>query len=630
MLLKKIKGPEDLKRLDQAELKDISCEIRDAIIERVALNGGHLASNLGAVDLTIALHYIFDSPRDKIIWDVGHQSYAHKILTGRAEEFSTIRQYNGISGFPKMNESPHDAFGTGHSSTSISSALGIVEARDQKGEDFNVVAVIGDGAMTAGLAFEGLNHAGHLKKKITVVLNDNDMSISPNVGALSAYLSKIMTGDLYTKVKKETKHLLERIPGVGDPVLRMAQMAEDTVKGFFVPGMLFEELGFEYVGPIDGHNIDLLIENLERFKDFPGPVLLHAITKKGKGYMPAEKSPCIFHGVGPFDIETGDPVSSQKATFCDVFGNSLVEFAKKDNRIVAITAAMTEGTGLSEFAKKFPKRFYDVGIAEAHAVTFAAGLASQGMKPVVAIYSTFLQRAYDEIVHDVCLQNLPVVFAIDRAGIVGEDGPTHNGAYDLSYLRHIPNLVVMAPKNESELNQMMATALSHDGPIAFRYPRGSSSQPLDKGELPAIPIGQAEVLRDGNDILIVAIGNAVQPAFEASRHIEDAGISSCVVNARFVKPLDMGLIGSLARKIKYVLTVEENVLDGGFGSAVLENLSELQINGLRVERIGLPDRFIEHGAQKLLRKIIGLDAEGIARKALALVGRKTGDLHPAS
>lgn len=630
MLLKKIKGPEDLKKLDHAELKDLSYEIRDAIIERVALNGGHLASNLGAVDLTIALHYVFDSPRDKIIWDVGHQSYAHKILTGRAEGFSTIRQFKGISGFPKMNESPHDAFGTGHSSTSISSALGIVEARDQKGEDFSVVAVIGDGAMTAGLAFEGLNHAGHLKKKITVVLNDNDMSISPNVGALSAYLSKIMTGELYTKFKKETKHLLERIPGVGDPVLRMAQMAEDTVKGFFVPGMLFEELGFEYVGPIDGHNIEVLIENLERFKDFPGPVLLHTITKKGKGYMPAEKSPCIFHGVGPFNIETGNPVSSQKATFCDVFGSSLVEFAKKDDRIIAITAAMTEGTGLSEFARKFPKRFYDVGIAEAHAVTFAAGLASQGMKPVVAIYSTFLQRAYDEIVHDVCLQNLPVVFAIDRAGIVGEDGPTHNGAYDLSYLRHIPNLVVMAPKNESELYQMMATALSHDGPIAFRYPRGSSCQPLDKGEPSAIPIGQAEVLREGNDILIVAIGNAVQPALEASRLIEDAGISSCVVNARFIKPLDIGLIGRLARKIKYVLTVEENVLDGGFGSAVVENLSELQINELRVERIGLPDRFIEHGAQQLLRKIIGLDAEGIARKALTLVGRKTGDLHPAS
>lgn len=627
MLLKKIKGPKDLKKLAIPELKKLAKELRETIIERVAVNGGHLASNLGTVDLTIALHYVFNSPEDKIIWDVGHQSYAHKLLTGRADVFSTIRQYGGISGFPRMCEAPHDAFGTGHSSTSISSALGIIEARDQKkskihrgGEEFKVIAVIGDGAMTAGLAFEGLNHAGHLKKDLLVILNDNDMSISPNVGALSAYLSRIMIGDLYTKLKKETKLILGRIPKVGEPVLRMAQKAEGTVKGLFVPGILFEELGFEYVGPIDGHKIETLIETLDRFKDFPGPVLIHTITKKGKGYAPAEKSPWIFHGVGPFDIETGNQVSSNNSTFSEVFGNCLVKLAREDNRIIAITAAMTEGTGLAEFARTFPMRFYDVGIAEPHAVTFAAGLASQGLKPVVAIYSTFLQRAYDEIVHDVCLQDLPVIFAIDRAGIVGEDGPTHNGAFDLSYLRHIPNIVVMAPKDENELRKMLKTAVSHNGPVAIRYPRGAASKTPNDTELGKIPIGESEVLRSGNDILIIAVGGSVKPALYASQLLEEMGISSCVINARFIKPIDAGLIGNLAEEIKCVLTVEENVINGGFGSAVLEYLSELNINGLKIKRLGLPDKFIEHGPQNLLRKILGLDAEGIAREALALVG----------
>ena len=619
---KNIKKLEDLKKLTIPELKELAKELRQIIIERVAINGGHLASNLGTVDLTIALHYVFNSPKDKIIWDVGHQSYSHKILTGRAETFSTIRQYGGISGFPKIDESPHDAFGTGHSSTSISSALGIIEARDQKKEDFKVIAVIGDGALTAGLAFEGLNHAGHLQKDLIVVLNDNEMSISPNVGALSAYLNRIMTGDLYTKFKKETKLFLERIPKVGEPFLKIAQRAEDTVKGFFVPGMLFEELGFEYVGPIDGHKIESLIETFERFKDFPMPVLIHAITKKGKGYSPAEKSPWIFHGVGPFDIETGSQISSANPTYSEIFGSYLVKLAREDSRIVAITAAMTEGTGLSEFAKTFPSRFYDVGIAESHAVTFAAGLASQGLKPVVAIYSTFLQRAYDEIVHDVCLQNLPVIFAIDRAGIVGEDGPTHNGAFDISYLRHIPNIVIMAPKDENELGRMLKTAISHDGPVAIRYPRGAVSKIPTDMELKKLTIGESEILKDGRDILIIAIGSAVQPAKHASELLNEMGISACVINARFAKPIDASLIGNLAKEIKSVLTVEENVVQGGFGSAVLEHLSEMDIDGLKIKMLGLPDKFIEHGPQNLLRKILGLDAEKITEEALTLIGKK--------
>jgi 1-deoxy-D-xylulose-5-phosphate synthase len=623
MIIEKIKGPGDLKKLSHAELKVLANELRETIIERVSINGGHLASNLGAIDITIALHYVFNSPDDKIIWDVGHQSYAHKLLTGRVDVFDTIRKQNGISGFPRMDESPHDAFGTGHSSTSISAALGIIEARDRKKEKFKVIAVIGDGAMTAGLAFEGLNHAGHLKKDIIVVLNDNDMSISPNVGALSAYLSRIMIGDLYTKFKKETKHFLEHIPKVGEPVLRIAQKAEDTVKGFFVPGMLFEELGFEYVGPIDGHNIDVLVETFDRFRDFPGPVLIHTITKKGKGYDPAEKNPWIFHGVGPFDIETGALQSSQQMTFCEVFGSSLVNLARIDNRIVAITAAMTEGTGLTGFARTFPKRFYDVGIAESHAVTFAAGLASQGLKPVVAIYSTFLQRAYDEIVHDVCLQKLPVIFAIDRAGIVGEDGPTHNGAFDLSYLNHIPNLVIMAPKDGKELAEMLITAVSHDGPAAIRYPRGVASGTQESREPGSISIGESEIVAVGDDMAIIALGSMVQPALEASVLLRSHRINACVVNARFVKPLDADVISRLAIKTKCIVTVEENVVSGGFGSAVMEYLAELNIKDLSIKLIGLPDRFIEHGTQKNLRKMLGLDADSIAKECLALVGKKS-------
>ncbi|MEK7331970.1 MAG: 1-deoxy-D-xylulose-5-phosphate synthase, partial [Nitrospirota bacterium] len=443
MPIENIKSPADIKTLSSAELKDLAEELREIIIERVSINGGHLASNLGVVELTLALHYIFDSPSDKIVWDVGHQSYTHKLLTGRFEKFPTIRKHKGISGFPKIDESIHDSFGTGHSSTSISAALGIITARDKKKEKFKVIAVIGDGALTAGIAFEGLNHAGHLKKDLIVVLNDNEMSISPNVGALSAYLNRILTGDLYQKFKKETKSFIESIPKLGGPFSKVAKKAEETLKGLFLPGILFEELGFNYIGPIDGHNIELLIETFKKVKNADAPTLVHVITKKGKGYEFSEKDPCIFHGVGPFEVETGDPISNKKIpSYSEIFGQVLTLLAGHDERIIAISAAMREGTGLECFAEKYPDRFYDVGIAEPHAVTFAAGLASQGLRPVVAVYSTFLQRGYDEIIHDVCLQNLPVVFAIDRAGIVGEDGPTHQGVFDISYLRHIPNLVV--------------------------------------------------------------------------------------------------------------------------------------------------------------------------------------------
>lgn len=621
MLIEKIKNPRDLKKLKNSELTDLAEELREIIIATVAHTGGHLASNLGSVELTIALHYIFNTPADKIVWDVGHQAYTHKLLTGRYDSFSTNRQHNGISGFPKISESPYDSFGTGHSSTSISAALGILEGREQNGDSFKSIAVIGDGAMTAGLAFEGLNHAGHIKKDLIVILNDNEMSISPNVGALSAYLSRMMTGEFVTRIKKETKFLLENIPRVGEQFLKFAKKAEETVKGLFVPGLLFEELGFEYVGPIDGHDIGTLVDIFSRFRNYDRPVLLHTITKKGKGYEPAEKNPGSFHGVGPFNIETGEPLSSGGTSYSSVFGNCLTDLAETDRRIVAITAAMTAGTGLSDFAERFPERFYDVGIAEPHAATFAAGLATEGVKPVVAIYSTFLQRSYDEIIHDICLQDLPVVFAIDRAGIVGDDGPTHNGAFDISYLRHIPNLVVMAPKDAHELRCMLKTSIDHEGASAIRYPRGNAGDPTDNEEPAPLPIGKAEILKEGDDLTILAIGNMSLPSLDAAGILSEKGIQATVVNARFVKPLDMDLIADLARKTGHLLTVEENAVAGGFGSAVLEELTQAGAAGFRFRMIGIPDRFIEQGPQALLRKELGLDAEGIAKEAQTLLNK---------
>jgi 1-deoxy-D-xylulose-5-phosphate synthase len=620
MYLETIKKPSDIKNFTLSGLKELSKELREVIIKQVSINGGHLSSNLGVIELTIALHYVFNSPIDKIIWDVGHQCYPHKLLTGRYENFHTLRKYGGISGFPKRDESEHDVFGTGHSSTSISAALGIIEARDKKGENFKVIAVIGDGSMSSGLAFEGLNNAGHLKKDIIVVLNDNEMSISQNVGALSAYLNRILTGDFYQKFKKETKSFIEGIPKLGKKAAKIAQKAEEMLKGLFLPGILFEELGFNYVGPIDGHNIELLIETFKRIKVVSSPMLVHVVTKKGKGYKFSEKSPSLFHGIGPFKIETGDFITGGEPTYSEVFGNSLTELASKDDRIIAISAAMKEGTGLVKFSEKYPERFYDVGIAEPHAVTFAAGLASQGLKPVVAIYSTFLQRAIDEIIHDVCLQNLPVVFAIDRAGIVGEDGPTHSGAFDISYLRHIPNIIIMAPKDGFELMSMLEFALKQNCPVAIRYPRGKINQiPSTKSIVSEIHLGESEVIKDGKDIALIALGSTVYPALSASQLLEENGISAMVVNARFVKPLDHRLLLSIVSKIKRIVTIEENVLAGGFGSAILEFLNNIDKLDFKVHRIGLPDKFIEQGSQKELRQKYGLDERGIYHSALFLL-----------
>jgi 1-deoxy-D-xylulose-5-phosphate synthase len=617
MHLEHIKSNGDIKRLTVEELKELAGELREIIIERVSKNGGHLSSNLGVVELTIALHHVFNTPVDKILWDVGHQSYSHKLLTGRYGRFSSIRKYRGISGFPKREESEHDAFGTGHSSTSISAALGIIEGRDKNKEDFKVIAVIGDGAMTAGLAFEGLNNAGQLNKDLIVVLNDNEMSISQNVGALSAYLNRILTGEFYQKFKKETKSFIEGIPKLGGKAAKVAQKTEEMLKGIFLPGIIFEELGFNYVGPIDGHNIELLISTLKRIKAATTPTLIHVITKKGKGYEYSEKSPSVFHGIGPFNIETGIPVGGKGPSYHEVFGEILTEIGGRDGKVIAISAAMKEGTGLEGFAEKYPDRFYDVGIAEPHAVTFAAGLAIQGLKPVVAIYSTFLQRAYDEIIHDVCLQNLHVVFAIDRAGIVGEDGPTHNGMFDLSYLRHIPNMVVMAPKDHIELKTMLELALKHNGPVAIRYPRGKADSPVNNypaltgGTLVSLKDAEAEILRDGKDIVLMALGNTVSPVLTAADRLRRDGIEAMVINARFIKPLDRELISSVASMVPRIITIEENVLEGGFGSAVLEFLNEMEIHNVRVKRLGIPDRFIEQGQQSELRNKYGLDEEGI-------------------
>jgi len=618
MFLEHINSPADLKKLNTEELGKLAEELRETIIRTVSLNGGHLASSLGVIELTLALHQVFDCPTDKIIWDVGHQSYSHKLITGRRDRFDTIRKENGLSGFPKISESIYDAFGTGHSSTSISAALGVLEGRDRNKQDFKVIAVIGDGAMTGGLAFEGLNNAGHLKKDLVVILNDNEMSISQNVGALSAYMNRILTDERYRKFKKETRSFLEGIPKLGAPVAKMAQKAEETIKGLILPGVLFEELGFDYVGPIDGHNIEALMETLRRIKSSSSPTLVHVITKKGKGYEFSEKDPCVFHGVGPFEPETGSQINVREGiSYSALFGRTLTELAVEDKRIVAISAAMKEGTGLECFAEKHPERFYDVGIAEPHAVTFAAGLATQGLRPVVAIYSTFLQRAYDEIIHDVCLQELPVLFAIDRAGIVGEDGPTHNGLFDISFLRPVPNLTVMAPKDGPELEAMIRFALSLPGPSAVRYPRGMSAA-LDASGC-EIAAGRAEILMSGHDIAVVAVGNSVIPAFRAAVRLEQSGIHATVINARFIKPMDKELILRAASLIPRIITVEEHSLQGGFGSAVMECLNDAEMTNVRVKRIGIPDNFVEQAGPGRLRAKYGIDEEGIFQAALAIM-----------
>jgi 1-deoxy-D-xylulose-5-phosphate synthase len=602
-LLDKIKLPDTLRELSTKQLEQIAADIRQKIIEVTSKTGGHVASSLGAVELAVSLHATFESPKDKILWDVGHQAYAHKILSGRLDDFETLRQQGGISGFPNAAESPHDIFTVGHASTSISQALGLAKARDLNGDKHSIIAVIGDGSISGGLAFEGVNNVDGLKTNMIVILNDNEMSISKNVGAISNYLTQVSTSDAYIDLRNRIEKLVKRIPRVGVPLFEAAKKLKDRTKHIVVSfkvDVIFEELGFKYFGPIDGHNIPLIMSTLHHAKEVPGPVMIHILTKKGKGYPPAEKDPTRFHGTGPFDIATGKPLNSNgKPTFTSVFGKAMAKLAETNPKIVGITAAMIDGTGLEEFAQKFPERFFDVGIAEEHAVTFAGAMAKGGYKPVVAIYSTFLQRAYDEIIHDVCLQNLPVVFAVDRAGIVGEDGATHNGIFDIAYLRCIPNMTVMAPSDDLELEEMLKYAVKHNGPIAIRYPRGMA-QPANRKSSPE---------PQGAEVAIIAIGSMVHPAREAAQKLGDAK----VINARFIKPLDKGLIINAVKGAERAVTVEEGVLDGGFGSAVMELLSEQKIN-IPVLRIGLPSEFIEHGKRDQMLEKYGLSAEGIYQK----------------
>jgi 1-deoxy-D-xylulose-5-phosphate synthase len=620
-VLDRIKSPTDLKQLSEVERKYLADEIRALIIDVVSKTGGHLASNLGVVELSIAVHTAFDSPKDKIIWDVGHQSYAHKILTGRKDSFGTLRQSGGLSGFTKRSESEHDAFGAGHASTSISAALGFAKARDLRGTNEHVVAVIGDGAMTGGLALEGLNNAEQLKTDVIVILNDNKMSIAENVGALAVHLSKLRMLPLYQKVESRAKDLVEKIPA-GKTLFRTAEGISHGVVRLLASkaGAVFEELGFTYLGPIDGHNIELMIEVFESAKKLRGPLLIHVVTKKGRGYEFAENNARAFHGITRFDVSEGTVEDSSGYTsYAKAFGDALVKLASEDPRIVAITAAMPDGTGLAEFAETFPERFFDVGIAEAHAVTFAAGLAAAGLRPVVACYSTFLQRAYDQIVHDVCLQNLPVVFAIDRAGLVGEDGPTHHGAFDLSYLRHIPGMVLCSPRDTNELKNLLLTALTHNGPVAIRYPRGGGPSPFESTPPQVLPIGRGEQLIEGEDAAIIAVGSMVHPSVIAATLLADEGISATVINARFVKPLDEDLILNVLKEGIPTVVVEENTVVGGFGSAVLELAAMHGCYLNRIRCLGIPDTFIEHGSIDKLRYKLGLTATGIAQAVRDLV-----------
>jgi 1-deoxy-D-xylulose-5-phosphate synthase len=617
-LLNRVKSPDDIKKMNPKKLRELAAEIRELIINTVSVNGGHLASNLGVVELTLALHYVFDFKKDRLIWDVGHQSYTHKLITGRKDSFHTLRQYRGISGFPKIQESIYDHYNTGHSSTSISAALGMAVARDQQEEDYYIIPVCGDGALTAGLALEGLNQAGHLRKKMILVLNDNEMSIGKNVGGISGYLKRIISGQFYIRFHQKLKKLLQKIPYLGRPLLSFARASEHLLKRMFVPGMLFEELGYRYIGPEDGHNIPTLIQTLEKAKTHEGPVILHVVTRKGKGYKPAEDRMEAFHGAAPFDVETGEfrkPGKPTPPSYTSVFGNTLCELAETDPKVVAITAAMRDGTGLKQFSELFPDRFHDVGIAEQHAVVFASGLALQGLKPVVAIYSTFLQRAYDQLVHDVSLMKLPITFAIDRGGIVGADGPTHQGVYDISYLRMIPNFIVAAPRDENELRHLLFTGIQSGMPFAIRYPRGNGIGISLDSPLREILPGTAEIMRHGSDILMIAVGRMVYNAIEAARKLSTEGIEATVIDARYIKPLDVDLIKSEAEKIGRVITIEDNVLAGGFGSLIAETLVDNKLDGIPILRIGLPDKEIEHGEVNILDSLFGLDPASIYRRS---------------
>ena len=622
-LLDMIDAPDKIKELSMEELKILSEEIRQEMIDVVSENGGHLASNLGVVELTIALHRVLTMPEDKIIWDVGHQTYIHKLLTSRRLEFKTLRQYNGLSGFPKRSESLCDSFDTGHSSTSISAAVGYAKARDIQNEKYSVVAVIGDGAMSGGMAFEALNHAGNCKTNLIVVLNDNDMFISQKVGAMSSYLNKIRTAPAYDRKKQDIQKFLRNIPKIGNTLARAAEKAKDGIKFMLVPsGMLFEELGLTYLGPVDGHDIASLEEVLKQAKKKKGAVLVHVLTCKGKGYEPARKNPDVFHGIGPFEKETGElKKKSELPTYTQVFGKTVCELASKDEKIVAVTAAMGNGTGLSYFGELYPKRFFDVGIAEQHAVTFAAALAFGGLKPIVSMYSTFYQRAYDQVIHDACLQNAKVIFAVDRAGIVGEDGPTHHGVFDISFLRAIPNLTIMAPKNEQELRDMLYTALSYDNPVAIRYPRASGvGVPLAE-EFSLIEKGKAELLLKGEDLTIIGFGHVVNMCLEATRKLRLSGINAGVVNLRFINPLDKETIIEQCKITGKILTVEDHILSGGMGSAILEMLEDEGMNEVQVERIGYSG-YVEHGPIQILHKAHGISIENIIIQATKLFNNK--------
>ncbi|MEX2356532.1 MAG: 1-deoxy-D-xylulose-5-phosphate synthase [Thermaerobacterales bacterium] len=634
-ILAGINSPEDVKRLSHQEKLALATELRETILATVAQSGGHLGAGLGAVELTLALHATFASPTDKIIWDVGHQAYSHKLMTGRREVFSTIRQTGGISGFPRRTESIHDAFGTAHASTSISAGLGYARARDLRSQDHHVVVVIGDGGMTGGMAFEALNNAGHSDTDLIVILNDNSMSIAPNVGALSSYLTRIRTEPAYTRLRDDIERLVRSIPRFGDQIARTADRVKGGLKQILVPGMFFEELGFTYLGPIDGHDLAAVERVLRDAKRLKGPVLIHAITTKGKGYQPAEGDPMTWHGPGPFKVATGESLKKSGGApgYSKVFAKTLIRLAEEDPAIVAITAAMPDGTGLDAFQAVFPDRCWDVGIAEQHAVTFSAGLACGGLKPFAAIYSTFLQRAYDQVIHDVAIQKLPVRFCLDRAGLVGADGETHQGAFDIVYLRCIPNMVIMSPKDENELQHMMATALAYeDGPIALRYPRGNGVGVAMDTELSPLAIGKAEQLRQGSDIALIALGPFVQRALAAAEILAQAGVEATVINARFAKPLDEELLTEVLASVPAVVTVEEGVIKGGFGSAVLEICSDEGLTPV-IKRLGLPDTFIEHGDPEHFYSELGLTGEGIAaaaHEAMALASERGHDIAPPS
>lgn len=626
MILERIDDPKDLKTLSIEEMTALAAEIRRFLIEKLSVTGGHLAPNLGVVELTIALHHLFDSPRDKIIFDVGHQSYVHKILTGRKHRFDTLRKYKGLSGFIKRAESVHDVWEAGHSSTALSAAMGMAIARDLQGDHYRIVAIVGDGALTGGMALEALNHIGHERKKLMVVLNDNEMSIAPNVGALHNYLSRIRSDRHYLKAKEEVEYLLRKIPAIGGRLAKSAERLKDSLKYLVMNGMLFEELGYRYIGPVDGHDLPLLIDTFRRadqiVDQIKGPVLVHVVTVKGKGYQPAEADSHTWHGLGPYKIESGEVLKTEgPPTYTDVFGKTLVELAKDDNRIVAVTPAMPKGSGLELFARAYPGRMFDVGIAEQHAATMCAALALSGMKPVFAVYSTFLQRAYDQVLHDICRQNANVVFAIDRAGLVGADGDTHQGLFDIAFLRSMPNMVLMMPKDENELRHMLKTALAYDaGPIAVRYPRAQGvGVPLD-AELKPIPIGSWERLRTGRDVAILAVGPMVALALEAAERLERRGIAAEVVNARFLKPLDEAMLMELAERGMEIIAVEEGVRLGGFGSAVLEFLADRELWTTRVRSVAVPDRFVDHGSVPEQRAEVGLTVDHIVETALRAVG----------